>query len=480
MVKELTSGKPIKLILAFCLPLLVGNLFQQLYNMADSIIVGQYVGVQAFAAVGAVGSFSFLIVGFVLGMCSGFCIPVAQYFGAGDYENLRKCVAHILWLSVVLSAVITVLTMIFTRPLLTLIQTPEDIFEDAYRYIIIIFGGISTVFLYNILASLLRALGDSKTPLYFLMIAATINVGLDLLFVAVMHMGVAGTAIATIIAQTLSGISCLVFVIKKFPILHVKKSDFKFNIHMTSRLLSNGLPMALQFSITAVGAIILQSAVNTLGSDVVAAISAAGKVQAFASLPMETLGIAMATYCSQNLGAQKIKRVKQGVNSSLIASLVLCLCMGLIMVFFGTEISKIFIVSESPVIFDRIRQYLFSCSIFYPVLGVLFIYRNSIQGLGHGFTAMIAGIFELVARSVVGLCFVGTYGYAAACFSNPAAWLAADLLLIPAYYVIITRLVRTVPDLLDSPALAVKDSDDQPASTAVDTEAPSLAGSKQP
>ncbi|MGM9625482.1 MAG: MATE family efflux transporter [Eubacteriales bacterium] len=444
-VRDMTHGSPLKLILLFSLPILVGNLFQQFYNMADSIIVGQFIGTNAFAAVGATGSISFLIIGFVNGVSSGFCIPVAQFFGAGDHHNMRRCVANIIWLGVAIAVCITTLMMFTTRALLTLMDTPADIFEDSFLYIYIIFAGIPACMFYNITAGLMRAVGDSRSPLYFLIVSSVLNIILDLLFIAVFSCGVAGAALATVVSQLISGILCFIWIVLKFPILQPKKEDMRFDLHIAGKLLSIGLPMAFQFSITAIGSIILQSAVNTLGSDVIASISAASKVQNIVFAPMETLGITMATYCGQNLGAWRIDRIRKGVLQCTLTALVLSVISCVFVTFCGEYVALLFLDAGETEILAHIKEYLGVCGLFYPALCLIFVFRNSIQGMGWGVPAMTAGLFELVARSAVANLFVRTVGFSAVCYANPAAWIAADFFLLPMYFYIIRKLKKRNP-----------------------------------
>lgn len=434
MVKDMTEGKPLKLILSFCIPLVLGNIFQQLYNMVDSIIVGQFVGVNALAAVGATGSLNFLVLGFVNGLCSGFSIPVAQSFGAGKLSEMRKNVSNALYLGTIVSVILTIATMIFTPQMLRLMQTPEDIYQDSYQYIIIIFAGIFATMLYNILAGFLRALGDSKTPLYFLAIASILNIILDLVFVLGLQMRVAGAAYATVISQGVSAVLCLIYIRKKFRILRFEKDELYFAGAQVKKLLSIGVPMALQFSITAVGSIILQTAVNTLGSGVVAAVTAANKIQMIVTQPMETLGITMATYGGQNLGAGKIDRIQKGFRQSILLSLVYCVVACLLVSFLGYYAALLFISSNETVILSQVVQFMRINGIFYPLLGVLFIMRNTLQGLGFSVLPMLAGACELLARSSVAFCLVGVFGFSAICFANPAAWIAADILLVITWF----------------------------------------------
>ncbi len=446
MVKDLTTGNPLKLILFFSLPMVVGNLFQQFYNMADSIVVGQFLGVNALAAVGSTGSISFLVLGFATGTCSGLCIPVAQAFGAGDHKTMRRYVTNSVYISAAITVFITAGTLLFTRQILVLMQTPADIFEDAYAYIIVVFAGTGALMLYNLLSGVLRALGDSKTPLYFLIIASVLNVGLDVLFIVPFRVGTAGAAYATVIAQAVSGLLCLAYIWKRFPILRMKGEDWRPDAALIRRMLAMGVPMGLQFSLTAVGSILLQTAVNGLGSGIVAAVTAAGKVSLVVTQPMETIGLTMATYCGQNLGAGKIERIHRGIRTSVALTLGYSVVACLIVALWGGEISRLFISGDDvDQILEQVRYFLVINGLFYPMLTLIFIFRNSLQGLGSGVPAMTAGIFELMGRSFVAFCLVDTFGFNAVCFANPAAWVAADLLLLPVYFVVMHRLRNQYP-----------------------------------
>ena len=440
MVKDLTSGNPLKLILMFSLPLVLGNLFQQFYNMADTIIVGKCLGVNALAAVGATGSLNFLIMGFATGTCSGLTIPVAQYFGAKDEHNVRRCVANSFYVVLALAVVLTTVTMLFTRQILELMQTPADIIDGSYSYLIVIFGGMGVTLLYNLLSGILRALGDSKTPLYFLVIASLLNVVLDLVFIQAFHTGVEGAAYATVISQGVAALLCLGYMVWKFPLLRITGKDWAFSWGHIKRMLGIGIPMGLQFSITAVGSIILQSAVNSLGSSSVAAISAGSRVSMLLTQPLETMGITMATYCGQNLGARKLDRIRTGVRQATWVSLAYSVAAFLVSLTAGKQISLLFLDASEVQIINDAHLFLILNGMLYPLLALIFIYRNSLQGLGYAVPAMAAGIFELAGRAVVSFCFVGIFGYTAVCLANPAAWIAADILLLPVYFVAIKRL----------------------------------------
>lgn len=444
MVKDMTRGNPIKLILSFCLPLVAGNIFQQLYNMVDSIIVGKFVGVNALAAVGATGSINFLVLGFALGLCSGFGIPVAQCFGAQNYSMMRKHVANALYLCLFATILLTTITLFTTPSLLRLMQTPSDIYQDSYTYISIMFMGIIATIYYNMLSSILRALGDSKTPLLFLAVASIINVILDYTFVVYFKMGVAGVAWATLIAQAISAVLCAFFMAKHFPILKFSKEELKLDGHCCKELLAIGLPMALQFSITAVGSVMIQTAINGLGSAKVAAVTAANKIQMMFTQPLDTLGTTMATYCGQNLGAKKIDRIKDGLKKSFLLSFGYCLLACLIMWTLSTKIALLFIDANEVAILSDVQLYLRIDSVFYFVLGILFITRNSLQGLGYSALTMLAGLAELIGRGVVAFLFVGSFGYAAICAANPFAWFLADVILITTFVVKLKELNKIV------------------------------------
>ncbi len=449
--KDMTNGKPYKLILSFAIPMIIGNLFQQLYNMVDTIIVGKFVGVNALAGVGSTGAISFLVVGFALGVCTGFSIPVAQEFGAGNYKKMRKYIANSIYLCTITAVLLTIITVLGTGPILRLMNTPEEIFSDAYNYIIVIFAGLGATIFYNMLSGILRAVGDSKSPLIFLIVSSGLNIILDLVFIINFDMGVFGAGLATIIAQLVSAVLCLAYIIKNYDILKFEKDELKFDREFVSKLSSNGYPMALQFSITAVGSIILQSAVNTLGTQSVAAITAATKIQTVAIGPMESLGITMATYCGQNKGAMQLERIKQGIKQSLVIETIYCVSVCIAVSLLGGFITTLFIDTQntSAAEISRITElsayYLRINGIFYPLLGVLFILRNSIQGMGYSLLPMLAGVGELIARSLVAIGFVSTIGFSAAALSSPVAWVFADVVLIVTYAAKLREMKRTMP-----------------------------------
>lgn len=442
MERDLTRGKPMSLILRFCLPLFAGNLFQQLYNLVDTIIVGQFVGKTALSAVGSVGSLSFMVIGTIIGLCSGFAIPVAQAFGAEDRPKMRRIMAHITYLAVGLGAVISVVTVMCTDLFLQVMNTPEDIYKDAHDYIIIIFAGIPATLLYNITAGVVRSVGDSKTPLYFLVLSSLFNIALDLIFVLKLNMGVSGVAIATVISQAVSGFLCLLVIKKKFKLLHFSREDMPFDFKICKKLLTIGIPMALQFSITAVGTIMVQSCVNILGSDVITAVTVGSKVVNLIGVPSETIGITMATYCGQNLGAGKIDRIRKGIRCAVLLGAFYSFIAFFISKYGGPYASLMFLDKSETEILSTVAEYFGICAWYYIALSLIFIFRNALQGMGYSLIAMSGGIFELVARAIVAYGFITKFGFIAACYSNPVAWIAADILLLPAYFYIMNKLKK--------------------------------------
>lgn len=434
MERDMTKGSPMKLILWFTVPLLIGNVFQQLYNMVDTIIVGRYVGVQALAAVGSTGTIMFLIQGFMLGLTAGFTVLTAQRFGAGDVEGMKKTVASAYVLSIVITIVITALSMIGMRPLLELMNTPEDIIQDAYDYIIVICAGTGAVVLYNLLASIMRAVGDSKTPLYFLIISAVLNIFLDLLFIIVFYMGVKGAAYATILSQGIAGVLCLIYMLKKFPNLRIHREHWRLDKNCVRYQISLGLPMALQFSITAVGAIILQSALNVFGSIVVAAYTAANKMEQLVVQALPSLGVTVSTFCAQNLGAGHIPRIKEGIKKSVMLAFIFGFFAMATMLLAGNWLVRLFITDPTDEILHYAGIYLVANGIFEWMLGLLFVYRNALQGMGRGVVPLIAGGCELFARVVVAFVGKGIGSYMVICLASPFAWLCATIPLMFAYY----------------------------------------------
>ncbi len=442
MVRDMTHGSPMKLIFSFWFPVLLGNLFQQVYNLADSVIVGRFVGVNAFAGVSATASLNFLIIGFLLGMCSGCAIPVAQSFGENDPHGMRRYFANAIWLCGGIALAMSVATVLLTRPILRWVGTPEDIMDEAYGYIVYIFGGMLAIMVYNLASGVLRAVGNTRTPLYFLVLSCAVNVALDLLFVAVLRMGVTGAAVATVAAQLLSGALCMRVIFKKYDVLRIRGEEWKPDAACMRRLSGMGLPMGLQFSITAIGSLIMQTAVNSLGSAAVAAIGAGGKIYTLFCCPFEAMGATIATWCGQNLGARRIDRVRVGVRESLLAMAAYAVCAVFFVRLFGEALIRLFITGPQAEIVAMATRYLSLIVYFFVPLLVIFVLRNALQGLGFSRVAMLAGLFELMGRAFVAFILVGPHGFDGAILANPAAWVMADVLLVPVYISAIRRLER--------------------------------------
>ncbi len=446
MTRNLTKGNPAKLIVLFTIPLLIGNLFQQFYSMADTLIVGRTVGVNALAAVGCTGSLSFLILGFAQGLTSGLSIITAQRFGAGDDTNVRSSFATSVLISVVVTILLTALSAPLAKPVLRLMQTPDEIIEDAYQYIVIIFWGIGASVLFNLLSNMIRALGDSRTPLLFLVVACTLNIALDFLLILVFHMGVAGAAVATIIAQILSGVMCLLYMVKRFPILRLTAADWKIRGETLRAHLRVALPMAFQSSIIAIGAIILQFALNHLGATSVAAYTAAQKIDMVATQPMMSFGITMATYAAQNFGAGQYHRIRLGVRQCCVISVAFSLFIGVVNITCGRWLVALFVGAQLEVI-SLAKIYLLTNGACYWILSLLFIYRYTLQGLGNSFVPTIAGIMELGMRTIAAVVFTQFWGFTGACLANPLAWLGACIPLGIAYFSVIRNLPQDTGDL---------------------------------
>ena len=434
MTNDMTKGNPVKLILLFSIPLLIGNVFQQLYSMVDTIIVGRFVGVEALAAVGSTGSMFFLVNGMILGLTSGFGVLVAQKFGAKDEVAIKKAVASNIILTLVLTVFITIIALLVKNPLLRMMNTPDNIFNDASTYITIIFAGIITQALYNMAAGILRALGDSKTPLYFLMVSSIVNVILDLVFIINFKMGVSGAAYATNIAQGFSAVLCLIYSYKKFQVLRLKKEDFKVELSYYTKHLKVGVPMGLQFSVTAVGIIIVQSAINVFGSTVIASYTASSKVLQLVMQPATSFGVTIANYSGQNLGAGRFDRIKSGMKIMNKVSIITSLLAGLVLIFLGKYFVRLFIENPTAEIFTYSQLVFNYSAVFFIPLGFIFVYRNVLQGMGESFMPMMAGVLELIARSIVAFTLPKYIGFTGICLSDPVAWIAASVFLMITYY----------------------------------------------
>lgn len=431
MTKNMTEGKPFMLILSFALPLFIGNLLQQTYNMIDAAIVGRILGAKALASVGASSSVQFMVLGFCIGIACGFGIPIAKSFGAGNMKEMRSHIFHAAFVTAVAAVILTVGCAILCPQILHILSTPREIYRGAYQYLFVIFLGIPFTLLYNLLSSILRAVGDSKTPFVFLAFSTFLNIGLDLLCILVLKWGCAGAAIATITSQAVSGILCFCLIQKRFEILHIKPEDCHLKGSGIRTMLFMGVPMGLQYSITAIGSMVMQSANNGLGSVYVSGFTAAMRLKQFFMCPFDAIATAVSVFCGQNLGAGKMERIKKGLRQGVAVGVSYGLCAGLILIFAGRGMCHLFVSSREVKILDATAKYLTCQGFFFWSLGILNVCRMTTQGLGYSGRAVFSGVMEMFARILVSIVFVPVYGYTAICFADQTAWLSACVYIVP-------------------------------------------------
>lgn len=434
MTKDMTTGSPVKLIIGFAIPMFLGMLFQQFYSMVDTVIVGKYLGVNPLAGVGSTSSLNFMVIGFCMGVCNGFAIPVAQMFGAREESRLRKYVTNSAWLCIVFSVVITVTIVAACRPILRLLDTPAEIFEYAYIYILIIFAGIPCTFLYNILAGIIRSLGDSRTPVVFLAISSVLNIVLDIVFILAFGMGVEGPALATVISQGVSGVICLFYIKKRFPVLKVEREEWKPDVKYIKRLCMIGIPMGLQYSVTAIGSLVLQAAINGMGAAIVAGVTAAQKISGFLSCPVEALGQTMAPYTGQNMGAGKMERIGKGLRDAAFVGFAMSGICFVAALLGGKQLTLLFLDVAEKEIMEYAYQFLLFCTGGYCLLTLVNTVRFTIQGMGFSVFAITSGVMEMIARMIAALFLAQKLGFIGICLAHPLAWVFADLFLIPAFF----------------------------------------------
>ncbi|MDF2505712.1 MATE family efflux transporter [Clostridium sp.] len=445
MTRDITKGNPAKLIIFFTIPLLIGNIFQQFYSIADTLIVGRTLGVNALAAVGCTASLMFLIIGFAQGLTAGFSIITAQRFGARDDQGVRQSYVASIVLSLAITVVLTIISIALARPILEIMHTPSEIIEDAYNFIIIIYWGIIAAMMFNLFSNIIRALGDSRTPLIFLVIASILNIVLDFIFILKFSMGVSGAAWATTISQGVAAILCLSYIMRKIPILNLHKEDWHLTKEILWEHLRMGIPMGFQASIIAIGAIIIQFALNNLGEVSVAAYTAAQKIDTLAIQPMMSFGITMATYVAQNYGANKIQRIRIGIKQCSIISVGFSIVVGAVNILAGHWMIKLFVGDGQPEVVSLAQIYLNINGAMYFILALLFIYRYSLQGLGQSFAPTVAGIMELAMRTFAAMVLSKHLGFAGASLANPLAWIGSCIPLGIAYYVTVKKLYKITP-----------------------------------
>lgn len=457
MIKDMTKGDPLKLILLFSIPLLIGNIFQQLYNLADIVIVGRTLGIEALASVGAISPLFFLIMFVVVGLTNGFAVVTGQMFGAKDVNAVRRSVVVSIILGSIFTIIFSTVCSILMNPILHWMNVPQNIYHNAYWYIQIVAAGLIVCCFYNLLASVIRALGDSKTPLYFLIFASILNIFLALLFILKFNMGVPGSAVAVVLSQGVSGLMCIYYIKKRFPILHLRKSDWVFkkderkqDIEFMKEHLRVGIPMALQFSILGLGILIIQSVCNTFGSNVIAAFTAALRIEQIATLPMISFGVALAAFVAQNYGAKNFIRIRQGVKKASIINLILSIIMAFIMHFYGSDIVRVFLGSSNEEIITIARSYLFISTMFYFFLGQIFIFRNALQGMGQTIIPLTASTAELLVRSFSAMYLAVKFSYFGIFYAGPIAWVTASTIVAIGYTSRIGKIARKAHNLYKS------------------------------
>lgn len=443
-VGDMTIGSPLRGIVTFAVPLILGYILQQMYLVIDAAIVGRWIGVGALAAVGASSSITFLILGFCNGSCAGFAIPVAQAFGAKDFHKMRSYVSNSIRITAVFAAVITFLSCILCEKILHLVNTPAEIFHDAYVFLMLQFSAIPLTLAFNLLSGQMRALGNSRQPFYFLIIASGVNILLDAILILGMGLGVEGAGIATWLSQALSVALCVMYIRRKMQILIPQGEERRFDNKKTGILLNNGVPMGLQFSITAIGIIMLQSANNALGTVYVAAFTASMRIKYLFTCVFENIGVAMATYCGQNLGAGQIKRVWQGVKDAACISLAYFALTFLVIYPFADWMMMLFVDSGEEEVVTYAAQFMRVANFFYPCLGLLTVLRYSIQGLGYSNLSMLSGVMEMIARCGVSLWLVPALAWTGVCYGDPVAWVMADIFLVPAFWRLYKHLRKTL------------------------------------
>lgn len=441
-MKNMTEGEPLKLIIPFMIPLLIGNVFQQLYNIADIIIVGRTIGVNALAAVGATAPLFMMLVILTLGMSGGFSVVTGQLFGAGDLDGVRRSAAMSTMLCTMFVIIMMAAAVMFIDPVLALMNIPPELYADAKSYVMIIVYGLIFMMAYNMLSNILRSLGDSKTPLYFLIVSTLLNIVLALVFIINFGWGVPGSALALVVAQGFSGLLCIIYIAKKFPVLHVRLSDFKWDSRFAWEHIRMGLPMAVQFSVLGLGMIIIQAICNQFGSETIAAFTSAMRIEQLALQPMLSFGLAMAVYTAQNFGARKFGRISRGVKKCSQLSLAFSLFAAVIMYFFGQEMIGIFLDNPSPKVMAEAKQYLHLSVPFYFFLSQIFIYRNSVQGMGISMIPMLSGVVELLLRSAAASYLTIDYGYTGVCYASPIAWVGSSIFLFASYHYFLRLLAR--------------------------------------
>lgn len=439
MIQDMTKGNPLKLIILFALPLLLGNIFQQVYNLADLIIVGRLIGINAIAAVGSTLPIYFLFLFITFGFTNGLTIITAQKFGAKNYQAMRSSMAHCILASLILSSLISLGLILSLRPLLKIMNVPDEIMDEAYTFLLILSSGMVLTVFFNLLSGFIRAVGDSRTPLYFLILSTIINILLNLLLIGVFNIGVAGSATGTIIAISFSVVCCLIYIKKRYVILQLHRNDWKINWSYMKEHLYIAIPMTIQFTILALSMLIIQSVCNSFGTEIIAASSAAMRIEQLCTQPLLATGLAIATYSAQNWGAAKLHRIRQGVRSAAFMSLVFSLFLAILVRFIGKDMIALFMDQQNHNVIKIACEYLNISTLFYFFLGMIFVFRNALQGMGKAIIPLIASTTELIMRSFAAIWLAAKIGYVGIFYAGPVAWVGAGIVVCIGYFMTIRR-----------------------------------------
>jgi len=442
MIQDMTKGDPLKLVLWFSVPLLIGNIFQQLYNLADIVIVGRLIGLNSLAAVGSTAPLFFMVMFILVGLTNGFAIVTGQRFGAKDFDGVRKSVGTSLILSFGFTFIFTIFVLLSLEKILILMNVPFEIFRESYDYLYIIIWGMWSTNLYNLLSSIIRALGDSKTPLYVLIIASILNVILAIVLISKFGLGVKGAAAAVVVSQAVSSFLCILCIAKRFPVLHLKKEDLKLNKNFVLYHLKIGVPMAIQFSVLGMSMLIVQAVCNTFGPEVIGAFTYALRIEQIAIMPLASLAIAITAYTAQNFGALNFSRIRQGVGKISLVSFILSVLMAIILRIWGTDIISFFAGNTHPNVISIAHQYLNISTTFYIFIGQLFVFRNTLQGMGDAIVPFFASLSELGLRSYAAIVLAAKFGYVGIFYAGPIAWVGSATIVSLGYFATLKNTVK--------------------------------------
>ncbi len=457
MIQSMTQGNPLKLIVLFSIPIMLGNLFQQIYILSDLYILGHYIGLHALAVAGSMSTVFVMAIILAAGFTNGLCVITAQRFGANDIKGVRKSFSGGLLLTGIFCVSLIVIIQLKMDSILGMMNVPADIYDDSKRFLSYLIYALSGTLYYNYLSGVMRALGDSKTPLYFLIFSSMLNIAINVVLIAHYKWDVSGAAIGTWIAQTVSVLLCVVYLFRRFPILRLKKKDWHIRFAFLMEHLKVAVPMSLQFSVIGLGIIVIQSICNSFGTDTIAAFASAGRIEQLATMPLFSLGMALTTYVAQNYGARYIRRIRQGVLQCFLLSSCISFCMALIVYYWSEDIVGIFLNNPSENVINQATSYVKITTLFYFFLSLIFIFRQALQGMGFPMLPLLSGIVELMMRAFAALYLAGIYGFIGICYASPIAWIGGAFIVVLGYFVVIRRFKVSLFGKLDQKTAIPKD-----------------------